>query len=285
VKKSFRLLSTILAAVIILTTVAIGFSALADGLPNSERDQLVSVTIDITSGHTIEDGVLKYTPTGTVNGGFSATVTLTAVPVVLVVGEKDAAWSPYYGYTWTVNGVVQSTTGKSISFTLESDKEYKVELIGTELSNAGVKFDSAVAKKDFTAPTYSPAGSTERLELQRQFDLAQAPSQLGYLDQYWKIFELARTNAALVIKNPAATAKDVSDAQKALEEAYGVLNDNPAPHTTVDPTDEWDGNTDYNPEHPVSVKVDGIGKFFLLIWESIKFAVWDLFLAKIFYAF
>ncbi|MDR1409546.1 MAG: hypothetical protein LBJ12_04625 [Oscillospiraceae bacterium] len=278
-KKTFRLLSTILAAVIILTTVAIGFSAFAaytpdDGLPQNERDQFTDVTIAIKSEHTAdENGQLSYPKfnpeAGTlVYGGFSRTVTLTADLTIKINGDEDLAWAPLEGYKWTVNNADYGNS-KTITIVTEPEKEYEVIVVVTDHNHSGAAYSQSDSLK-FTTPTAAVLDGSSRAALYEQVRLAQFPSQFGYTAESWKPFELAKINAQLVYNNVAATENDVTNATTLLKAAYDTLNDNP------------NGENEYNDRHDVTVKVDSIGKFFLMIWESIKFAVWDLFLSKIF---
>ncbi|MDR1805226.1 MAG: hypothetical protein LBQ80_00430 [Clostridium sp.] len=284
-KKSFRLLSTILAAVIVLTSVAVGFTAAAgiiDDLLNGERQALDTAVIAVEGDYTISGGVISYpafdTATGTTGlGGYSRSIQLTADVTGKYADATDLAWAPAYEWTVTADAAVFGTakapeytatyTSKTILIKTEPGVAYTVDLAVTDVDRDGSAL-SAVDTLGFTAP--AAADAAYKAELKSLYNKAFASSALGYYDWAWKPFELARLNALEVLNNSYATEADVDNALSFLTDTFSVLNDDP------------DAQNDQNTPHDPSVKVDGFGKFWLMVWESIKYALWDLFLAKIF---
>ena len=263
-KKSFRLLSTILAAVIILTTVAFGAYAGLDDLLNPERNFLEGINeIVFLSKHEKDVNALVYpvydgTETG-VLGGFSKTVVLSVdLQINADAGAPDILWSPTGGYSWVVKDssdtVVATSTGKNVSIETVAGESYTAVIVIIDKDNDGVvnNFDDEIY---FEVP--AAVATADKAALQRLFDKAFASSSQGYKDAVWKPFERARTNAYMVLNNTAATEDDVQAAFDFLEATYGELG-------------------------IATSKLSGIGNYFLMIWESIRFALWDLFLAKIF---
>jgi len=246
VKKSFRLLSTILVAVLILSSVAIGASANIGGLLDPNKTVVTGADIVLLGSHEKgSDDVLTYpTFNDGVSGGFSGNVTLTA-DVEFEAGN-ELAWAPVYN--WQADG--NTFKSKNITVSTVPGTTYEITLT---VSN----YDDADVNVVYTFITPAAADSAYKAGLQRLFDKAFAGSSLGYVAEVWKAFESARTNAFLVLNNSSATEADVDIAFEALESAYEDLNDE-------------------------NSKLSGISRYFLVIWESIKYAVWDLFLARIF---
>ncbi|MCL2023520.1 MAG: hypothetical protein FWG82_04025 [Oscillospiraceae bacterium] len=320
-KKSIRLLSTILAAVILLSSLlGIGASAsIADLLdPTTPRFDASSAEIVVTSAHDFTGSEVDYPFFPEVIGGFGKVITFT----VGFDTDPPFTWQPYGGYEWKVNGSVVATT-KSFALTTEPGAMYTVEVTVNDVeiaSNGAAKFENgspvlAAYNKvfyTFILPSETSIGvvdafdpsaflvrpgppmvSLDKVKLQDltavpavltadeiadiedDYDamaylyrkalialnaLAAAPSKFGYYQSDWEPFEIARNNGVAVIANTSARVQDVEDAYDALLEAYGNLN-------------------------AVTSTRSGIGAFFLMIWEGIRYALWDNFLAKFFNLF
>jgi len=303
VKKSSRLLSTILAAAIVLATVTVGFSVFAElpgsGLPEPDRDFMVDFEIALAEdgyhtglGGTLsaqEDFELTLDAIGAIievkgiGGGFKSEVKLVAdIELYEHAGAPDILWSPTGGYLWEItgdDGYANTGKGKSMTIGTAPGVRYDVKLTITDYDWVQKK-DVTIVKNAFFL---TPDAATDKSDLEEFYKKAFASSAFGYFEWAWAPFTLARTNAYQVLNNPSSTQDEVDYALEILIQTYGILNDNPDPFAGPDPEfPDEDADTNYNPPHEPTVKAEGFYRFFLMIWESIRYAVWDMFLSKLF---
>jgi hypothetical protein len=290
VKKSSRLLSVILAAVIILSAAGVGFSAFA-ALPTANLPVLESVALELKAPHSLETGDI----TDDVSiGGFSRDVRIVATP--FWDDEELAALKNIkpLQYNWYVNGELQATHGKELLIIIKNSTDYyiTVEASTYKLDPATGSATSEVIWVSEGDPIQfrTPDAATNREDLYTLNRYSAAKSSLGYVESFWNTFAKAYAKGLAVYANATATQADVDKAYSDLYYAYGALNDNPNAQTPLEPITNENGEivddrTDhaYNPDHDPSVKpMSNFTKWIFQAWESIRFAVWDLFLAKIF---